>query len=170
MSAITFLICGTDNPVFVLINAFSVFSKYHQNINLIIIGTGEQKVSLNNLVKKLKLDNKIHLIGYKNNVFKYLYNAHGFILSSKWEDPGFVIIEAAACRTPIISSDCQNGPKELLDNGELFCETNIQDAELKNKVKEFFKSNFKLNINVSLVKKGEILNDGLVIQDKRVLN
>ncbi|RPH03789.1 MAG: phenylacetate--CoA ligase family protein [Alphaproteobacteria bacterium TMED93] len=60
--------------------------------------------------------------------------------------------------------------KELLDNGELFCETNIHDVELQNKVKEFFKSNFKLNINVSLVKKGDILNDGLVIQDKRVLN
>ena len=60
--------------------------------------------------------------------------------------------------------------KELLDNGELFCETNIQDTELQNKVKEFFKSNFKLNIDVLFVKKGEILNDGLVIEDKRDLS
>ena len=117
-----------------LINAFAIFSKTHKNINLIIIGTGEQKESLNRLVKKLNIDNKVYLIGYKNNVFKYLNNAHGFILSSKWEDPGFVIIEAAACRTPIISSDCQNGPQELLDNGR--CGILFKNNELKDLVEK----------------------------------
>ncbi len=60
--------------------------------------------------------------------------------------------------------------KEFLDSGELLCETDIKDIELKNNIKEFFKNNFKLNINVSLVNKDEIINDGLVIEDKRVLD
>ena len=60
--------------------------------------------------------------------------------------------------------------KDFLDYGELLCETDIMDLELKNKIKEFFKNNFKLNINVSLAKRGEILNDGLVIEDKRELD
>ncbi len=60
--------------------------------------------------------------------------------------------------------------EDFLDSGELLCETDIKDIALKNKIEEFFKNNFKLNINVSLVNKGEILNDGLVIEDKRVLD
>ena len=59
---------------------------------------------------------------------------------------------------------------DFLDNGQLLCETEYQDIDLQNKVKEFFKSNFKLNIDVLFVKKGEILNDGLVIEDKRDLS
>ena len=60
--------------------------------------------------------------------------------------------------------------KDFLDNGELLCETDSKDLELQNKIKDFFKNNFKLNVNISLVKRGEILNDGLVIDDKRELD
>ena len=41
----------------------------------------------------------------------------GFILSSLLEDPNFVLVEAAFCRVPIISSDCSSGPKELIKEG-----------------------------------------------------
>ena len=47
-----------------------------------------------------------------------MIKAEAFILSSLWEDPGFVLIEAAACNLFIISSDCKNGPREFLDNGK----------------------------------------------------
>ena len=45
-------------------------------------------------------------------------NSEIFILSSLWEEVGFVIVEAAMCNTFVISSDCPNGPKEFLNNGE----------------------------------------------------
>jgi len=45
-------------------------------------------------------------------------NAEALILSSLWEDPGFVLIEAAMCNLSIISSDCKNGPSEFLNFGE----------------------------------------------------
>ncbi|MBF96063.1 MAG: AMP-dependent synthetase [Pelagibacterales bacterium] len=60
--------------------------------------------------------------------------------------------------------------KDFLDDGELICETNYENDDLKKKVAEFFKTNFKLSINVSLIKEGMIFNDGLVIDDKRVLD
>ena len=60
--------------------------------------------------------------------------------------------------------------KDLLDHGELFCETTDLGSDLKEKIKAYFKANFKLSIKVSLVEKSEILNDGLVIEDKRVLD
>ena len=44
-------------------------------------------------------------------------NSDLFVLSSLWEDPGFVIIEAAFSNLFVISSNCPNGPKEILDNG-----------------------------------------------------
>ena len=61
------------------------------------------------------------------------------MLTSKWEDPGFVLIEAAFLRLPIISSDCPNGPKEILSNGDggyLFESNKISD--LTDKFNQFF--------------------------------
>ena len=60
-----------------------------------------------------KLQDKIYLMGYSKNIYNYMKNAKAFILSSLWEDPGFVLIEAAMCNLFIISSDCKNGPKRL---------------------------------------------------------
>ena len=59
--------------------------------------------------------------------------------------------------------------KDFLDEGELLCESITENDDLNNKIKEFFKTNFKLNIKVSFMKKGGIKNDGLVIEDKRSL-
>ena len=59
--------------------------------------------------------------------------------------------------------------KDFLDEGELLCESITENDDLNNKIKEFFKTNFKLNIKVSFIKKGGIKNDGLVIEDKRSL-
>ena len=45
-------------------------------------------------------------------------NSKAFILSSLWEEVGFVIVEAAICNTFVISSNCRNGPKEFLMDGK----------------------------------------------------
>lgn len=113
-----------------LINAFEKISKNFKNLNLKIIGDGEQKNILNNMIIKKKLTNRIFLLGYKKNIYKYLKKAECFVLTSLWEDPGAVLIEAAALGKNIISSDCNNGPKEILDNGKngyLFKNNNKRD-------------------------------------------
>ena len=56
-------------------------------------------------------------MGYQKNVMNYMKKAEAFILSSLWEDPGSVLIESAYSNLYIISSDCKNGPKEFLSNG-----------------------------------------------------
>ena len=55
-----------------------------------------------------------------------------FVLSSLWEEVGFVIVEAALCNSFIISSDCPNGPREFLDNGKkgILFESNKKKALL----------------------------------------
>ena len=88
------------------------------DISLVILGSGENEYQLKKLVKNLKLTDKIHFVSFQKNIYQYLKHAKCFILSSKWEDPGFVLLEAAISRVPIISSNCKNGPKEILSNSE----------------------------------------------------
>lgn len=113
-----------------LINGFNKVHKNHPSIKLLIAGDGELQKKLKLVIKNLNLENKVHLIGFKKNVFKYMKNSKGFILSSLWEDPGFVLIEAAFCRVPIITSDCHNGPKEIINNdtyGYIFKSNDLDD-------------------------------------------
>jgi glycosyltransferase involved in cell wall biosynthesis len=101
-----------------LIKAFKKILVKYPNYYLILLGEGEQEKMLKEEVKKLEIQNKVFFLGYQKNVYKYLLNADCFILTSLWEDPGFVILEAALSNTLIISSECPNGPNEILSNGQ----------------------------------------------------
>jgi len=121
-----------------LIRAFKKILIKYPNYHLILLGEGEQKKFLIEEIIKLELQDKISLLGYQKNVYKYLLNSDCFILTSLWEDPGFVLIEAALANTLIISSNCPNGPNEILSNGQngfLFQNNNLSD--LLNKFEEF---------------------------------
>ena len=85
---------------------------------LYIIGEGEQKKELQNLINKKKLNDKVFFLDYKDNVYSYMKNADIFILSSLWEDPGFCNHRGCFIKSFIISSNCSNGPKEFLLNGD----------------------------------------------------
>ena len=112
-----------------LIECFKDIIVKNKDIRLIIIGNGENRFILEKLILKYNLSNNIYLIGYKENVFKYLKKSKAFVLSSLWEDPGFVLVEAIFCNTLVLSSNCPSGPKEILENerGFLFKSNNKQD-------------------------------------------
>ena len=101
-----------------LLKCFRSLIKKNNKLKLKILGEGEDYKKLLNFIYTNKLEKNIFLEGYKENVYNYLVNAKAFILPSLWEDPGFVLIEAAYFNVPIISSDCQNGPREILENGK----------------------------------------------------
>ncbi|MDA9559036.1 AMP-binding protein [Alphaproteobacteria bacterium] len=60
--------------------------------------------------------------------------------------------------------------KEMVDIATLQCESNVKDHQLEEKIKEFFKSEFKLNTQIQIIEKNKIPNDGIVIEDKRSNN
>ena len=115
-----------------MINFFKKISNTYPRLNLVIIGEGENKTRLKKLSINLSLEKRIYFLGYQKNVFKYLTRAECFILTSLWEDPGFVLVEAALAGVPIISSECPNGPKEIIqNNGFLFQNNNLNDLVIK---------------------------------------
>ena len=77
-------------------------------------------------------------MGYTEHINFYMKKAEAFILTSLWEDPGFVLVEAAQNNLFLISSDCKNGPREILNNGErgLMFKTN-QKSALYSKILEY---------------------------------
>ena len=109
---------------------FCKFLKLNKEYQLLIFGLGEQEKSLKKQIKILGIENDVLLMGYTNNVYNYMKKAEALILSSLWEDPGFVIIEAALCNLLVISSNCKNGPIEFLNNGEggILFESNKNNA------------------------------------------
>ena len=122
---------------------------------LVIAGDGEDKNKILSYITKHNLENNIFLLGYVKNIFPYIKSSQGFILSSLWEDPGFVLIEAGACKIPVFSSDCLEGPKEIIKdnvNGILFKSNDINDF-----VKNF--DRFNNIINNEDLKKKLILNN-----------
>ena len=101
-----------------LINEFSDFLKVNDNFILLILGEGEEKKNLNKLIEDKQLKGKVFLLGFKKDIYSFMKYSEIFILSSLWEEVGFVMVEAAICNSYIISSDCPNGPKEFLNNGK----------------------------------------------------
>ena len=79
-------------------------------------------------------------MGHEQNVINHMKKSELFILTSLWEDPGFVLIEAAMCNLSIISSDCPSGPKEIIlpeEHGGLLFDNNNENS-LNEKIIEHF--------------------------------
>ena len=87
----------------------------NKNTNFIIIGSGEQKNKIKEFIKKNKIDN-CYLLGFKKNPYNYLSRSKLYISTSLWEEPGHTLLEAGYLNIPILSSNCPNGPDEIIQN------------------------------------------------------
>jgi len=97
-----------------LIRAFKEAKKRIKDLKLVILGIGELESYLRGLVKNLNLEEDVYFLGWQENPFKFLAKSKVFVLSSLWEGFGISILEAMACGLPVISSDCESGPREIL--------------------------------------------------------
>ena len=121
-----------------LFEGFKKIVEINNKVKLFVAGNGEQENELKKFIYKNNLSKNIFLLGYVENIYPYLKNAKGFILTSLWEDPGFVLIEASYCRTPVLSSNSWPGPVELIKNdfNGILYENNNMESFLK-KFKKF---------------------------------
>lgn len=85
--------------------------------HLVILGEGDDREELQSLAASLGIAAHVHFLGYTPNPLAYMRHAAVFVLSSIAEGFGNVIVEALACGTPVISTDCPHGPREILADG-----------------------------------------------------
>ena len=85
------------------------------------------------------VSDKVFILNYTSNVHYFMKKAKALVLPSLWEDPGFVLVEAGFNNCQVLSSNCPNGPKEIIgeDGGYLF-ESNSESSLIKN-LNHFFK-------------------------------
>lgn len=84
---------------------------------LLILGEGEGRPRIEALVRELGLEQAVTLGGFQADPHTYVALADAFVLSSRSEGFGNVLVEALACGTPVVSTDCPTGPREILDHG-----------------------------------------------------
>ncbi len=100
-----------------LLRAFARIRRTRQ-CRLVILGEGPEKSNLNNLIHELDLQADVAMLGFVDNPYAYMANSAVFVLSSAWEGFGNVIAEALAVGTPVVSTNCESGPAEILANGK----------------------------------------------------
>lgn len=83
---------------------------------LLVLGRGRRRDALLALANELGVGNDVALPGFVPNPYPYLAKSAVYVLSSRWEGMPVALIEALACGTPVVATDCPSGPREVLDN------------------------------------------------------
>ena len=110
-----------------LLQIFQQYVKHHPKTKLLLLGDGELRDMLIIYAKALELkvfsafdedvlslDYDVYFIGFHTNPYQYIARSNLFIMTSLWEGFGNTIVESMACGTPVISTDCPSGPKEII--------------------------------------------------------
>lgn len=120
---------GNNLPVFVyagrlaqvkridlLIKAFNQVQIHHP-CRLLIVGDGSERTLVQELINELDLDSVCYFTGHQSNPLPWIKAADALVLSSDYEGFGNVLVEAMACGTQVIATDCPHGPAEILEHG-----------------------------------------------------
>ncbi len=114
-----------------LLRAFSASSTKY---NLLLIGEGDMRTSIEKQIVELGLNDRVKLLGFNSNPYPYIKCAKLLVLSSDYEGLPTVLIEALVLGTNVVSTNCPSGPKEILSNGledNLVRLNDINDLALK---------------------------------------
>ena len=111
-----------------LLQAFALLKK-KQAARLMILGEGQERAVLESLVTSLNLTADVALPGFDSNPYRYIKRAKVFVLSSVMEGLPTVLIEAMALGVPLVSTDCESGPREILEGGKHGVLVPIQNSQ-----------------------------------------
>ncbi len=116
-----FILCvGRLESQKALHNAIKAYEKsqiINQGVMLYIIGDGSLKMELESLTKELNISNNVKFIPFTDNIGAYYKKAELTLLTSLYEGFPNVLVESISMGTPVISFDCESGPKEIIING-----------------------------------------------------
>jgi glycosyltransferase involved in cell wall biosynthesis len=101
-----------------LLRAFAQVYRQRE-ARLVILGEGKHRAQLASLAARLGIAEVVDLPGFVENPLAFMARAAVFVLSSRWEGFGNVLVEALACGTPAVATDCPSGPAEILQGGRI---------------------------------------------------
>lgn len=119
---------GPRKDFVTLVRAFARL-RARRNCRLVILGKGNQHDHLLSVANELGIAKDVNLPGFAPNPYPFMAHAAMLAMSSRWEGLGFVLIEALALGTPVVSTDCPSGPREILDGGRFGRLVPVGDAE-----------------------------------------
>lgn len=99
-----------------LLKAFTLIAS-ERTARLVIIGEGMERDRLLALARELGIAGKVELPGFQRNPFAWMARARVFVLSSIVEGAPNVLVQAMACGTTVVSTDCPGGAREILGDG-----------------------------------------------------
>jgi glycosyltransferase involved in cell wall biosynthesis len=139
------------------------------NILLQIIGDGEQREYLQDFILKNNLQNNIELLGWQDNVAKFMHNWDLFALSSLWEGLPCVVVEARLAKLPVIAYKISGIPEVIFDNKNGFLIDSGNWEVLAEKIEFIIKDNINreklsnYNDNLSMFNNNYMINEHLLL-------
>lgn len=103
-----------------LIEAFRIFAQHNEEWTLDIVGEGVEEPLYRQLIKEYHMENRIHIHPFTSHVQQYYHEAQVYVLSSRWEGFGLVLVEAMAHGLPVVSSDLPTSKEIMGDFGLYF--------------------------------------------------
>lgn len=88
-----------------------------QAATLAVVGDGPERGALEAQIAAWGLAERVAFVGHRENVYPYMRRADAFVHTCQFEGFGYTMLEAMACGTPVIATDCPYGPREVLDDG-----------------------------------------------------
>ena len=119
---------SVEKDVATLLHAFAEVHRLRPTARLLVAGEGPDRARLELLVKELGLSEVVRLPGRTDSPLAWMCHAAVFVLASQYEGFGNVLVEAMACGTPVVSTDCPVGPHEILQGGRLGALVPVGDA------------------------------------------
>lgn len=100
-----------------LIKAWARVASIHTDWKLYIVGEGGEKEKLMNQIHSLNMNDSVKILPVTSNILDYYLHSGFYVMSSRFEPFGLVLIEAKSCGLPVIAFDCPFGPKNIIRNG-----------------------------------------------------
>ncbi len=111
-----------------LLRAFARLRR-QRALRLLIVGPAKKPAPFLDLARDLGVRDDVDLVGFRSNPVAYVARSDLFVLSSRYEGFPNVLLEALACGTPVVSTDCPHGPQEILDHGRFGRLVPVGDVE-----------------------------------------
>lgn len=111
-----------------LLRAFARHRANHP-ARLFLMGSGPERSALRALANELKIAPDVEFAGFVQNPLPYMRAATAFVQSSRFEGFGVALVEALACGTPVVATDCPTGPAEVLGHGRFGRLVPVGDAD-----------------------------------------